>query len=157
MHCTILSSYNTIGTGNVGNIGYTFNGRQHCRQHCPANGNRAFKSTNTWSGVHTDVKLVPYSDIPDNNFHGANMGPTWVLPAPGWPHVGLMNLAIRDDQPRQRHRVWKIVFLFASLSTSAIMMTRMFVPNEVGVTYLSLIIASPTMNTNYTFSTCIRV
>ena len=26
--------------------------------------------------------------------HGPNMGPTWFLPAPGGPHVGLMNFAI---------------------------------------------------------------
>ena len=36
------------------------------------------------------------SNIPDNTVHGANMGPTWVFPAPGGPHVGPMNLAIRD-------------------------------------------------------------
>ena len=35
-------------------------------------------------------------DIPDNNVHGANMGPTWVLSAQDGPHVGPMNLAIRD-------------------------------------------------------------
>ena len=34
--------------------------------------------------------------IPDSKVHGANMGPTWVLPAPDGPHVGPMNLAIRD-------------------------------------------------------------
>ena len=34
--------------------------------------------------------------IPDSNIHGANMGPTWVLPAPDGPHVGPMNLTIRD-------------------------------------------------------------
>ena len=34
--------------------------------------------------------------IPDNKVPEANMGPTWVLSAPGGPHVGLMNLAIRD-------------------------------------------------------------
>ena len=34
--------------------------------------------------------------IPDNKVHGANMGPTWVLAAPDGPHVGPMNLAIRD-------------------------------------------------------------
>ena len=28
--------------------------------------------------------------------HGANMGPTWVLSAPGGSHVGPMNLAIWD-------------------------------------------------------------
>ena len=37
---------------------------------------------------------VSLSD-PDSKIHGANMGPTWVLSAPGGPHVGLMNLAIR--------------------------------------------------------------
>ena len=34
--------------------------------------------------------------IPDSKVHGANMGPTWVLLAPDGPHVGPMNLAIRD-------------------------------------------------------------
>ena len=36
------------------------------------------------------------STIPDNKVHGTNMGPTWVLSAPDGPHVGSMNLAIRD-------------------------------------------------------------
>ena len=34
--------------------------------------------------------------IPDSKVHGADMGPTWVLSAPDGPHVGAMNLAIRD-------------------------------------------------------------
>ena len=33
---------------------------------------------------------------PDSKFHGANMGPTWVVSAPDGPHVGPMNLAIRE-------------------------------------------------------------
>ena len=32
---------------------------------------------------------------PDSKVHGANMEPTWVLLAPGGPHVDHMNLAIR--------------------------------------------------------------
>ena len=32
----------------------------------------------------------------DSKVHGANMGPTWVLSASDGPHVGPMNLAIRD-------------------------------------------------------------
>ena len=36
-----------------------------------------------------------YSFIYTQIVHGANMGPTWVLSAPDWPHVGPMNLAIR--------------------------------------------------------------
>ena len=35
--------------------------------------------------------------IPDSKNHGANMGPTWALSAPDGPHVGPMNLAIRDS------------------------------------------------------------
>ena len=33
---------------------------------------------------------------PDSKVHGANMGPNWVLSAPDRPHVGPMNLAIRE-------------------------------------------------------------
>ena len=36
------------------------------------------------------------SETPDSKVHVANMGSTWVLSAPGGPHVGPMNLAIRD-------------------------------------------------------------
>ena len=41
--------------------------------------------------VECNYSFIPY---PDNKIHGANMGPTWVLSAPGGAHVGLMNLAI---------------------------------------------------------------
>ena len=34
------------------------------------------------------------TDNPDCKVHRANMGPTWVLSAPGWPHVGPRNFAI---------------------------------------------------------------
>ena len=33
---------------------------------------------------------------PDSRVHGANMGSTWVLSAPDGPHVGPMNLAIKE-------------------------------------------------------------
>ena len=33
---------------------------------------------------------------PDSKIHGVNMGPTWVLSAPGGPQVGHMNLTIRE-------------------------------------------------------------
>ena len=36
-----------------------------------------------------------YHNLPDSKVHGANMGPIWVLLAPGRPHVGPINLAIR--------------------------------------------------------------
>ena len=31
---------------------------------------------------------------PDSKVYGANMGPTWVMPAPDGPHVGPINLAV---------------------------------------------------------------
>ena len=34
--------------------------------------------------------------IPESKAHGANMGPTWDLSAPDGPHVGPINLVIRD-------------------------------------------------------------
>ena len=43
-----------------------------------------------------DFKTTKKGTIPDSKVHGANMGPTWVLSAPDGPHVGSMNLAIRD-------------------------------------------------------------
>ena len=42
--------------------------------------------------VIADTYMLMY---PDSKAHGANMGPIWVLLAPGGPHVGPMNLAIR--------------------------------------------------------------
>ena len=48
-------------------------------------------STSIFEIVHCD-----WSYILDSKFRVANMGPTWVLTAPGGPHVGPMNLAIRD-------------------------------------------------------------
>ena len=39
------------------------------------------------------LNLRPINN-PDSKIHGANMGPTWVLMAPGGPHVGHTNIAI---------------------------------------------------------------
>ena len=33
---------------------------------------------------------------PDSKVHGTNIGPTWVLAAPDGPHVGPMNLTVRE-------------------------------------------------------------
>ena len=42
--------------------------------------------------LSTHIHSIGY---PDSKVHVAHMGPTWVLSAPGGPHVGPMNLAIR--------------------------------------------------------------
>ena len=41
---------------------------------------------------------------PDSKTNGANMGPTWDLPAPDGPHVGPINLSIRDVSPNLNTR-----------------------------------------------------
>ena len=48
-------------------------------------------------------------NTPDSKDHGANMGPTWALSAPGRPHVGPMILAICDLSfwiPPRRHKIY---------------------------------------------------
>ena len=45
--------------------------------------------------VTEDQERGESNAVPDSKLHVAHMGPTWVLSAPGGPHVGPMNLAIR--------------------------------------------------------------
>ena len=47
------------------------------------------------NGKHIIGRCFGNQVCPDSKFHVANMGPTWVLSAPGGPHVGPMKLAIR--------------------------------------------------------------
>ena len=48
---------------------------------------------------YCSLALSHWYNVPDSKVHVANMGSTWVLSAPGGPHVGPMNLAIRDSIP----------------------------------------------------------
>ena len=41
--------------------------------------------------------ITDFINNPDSKVHGANIRPTWVLLAPDGPHVGPMNLAIRES------------------------------------------------------------
>ena len=52
---------------------------------------------------HRSIAMLLTGAIPDSKVHGANMGPTWVLLAPGGTHVGPMNLAIRDHSHNPRY------------------------------------------------------
>ena len=62
--------------------------------------------------------------IPDSKVHGANMGPTWVLLAPDGPHVGPMNLAIRDG-------IGQILLKYSVLSTSMVKKLSLFFLNSM--------------------------
>ena len=52
--------------------------------------------TVVWFVTRLYSECLVFHVMPDNKVHGANMGPTWVLSAPDGPHVGPMNIAIRD-------------------------------------------------------------
>ena len=45
----------------------------------------------------TTIEQYPWIVLmnPDSKVHEANMGATWVLSAPGGPHVGPINLVVR--------------------------------------------------------------
>ena len=91
--------------------------------------------------------FVVIVNIPDGKVHGVNMGPTWVLSVPDGPHVGPMNLAIRDTLHH-----WKTLECVALLLTrrqyTAFVLYKYFVKQiiniitlyqtEVGVTNIVL-------------------
>ena len=66
-----------------------------------------FDSNTRFSCVHifhrADIRMTTQIAI----FIGTHMGPTWVLSAPGGPHVGPMNLAIKE--PSLAHKNWYIL------------------------------------------------
>ena len=58
----------------------------------------------------TETDLCCLKMIPDSKDCVANMGPTWVLAAPGEPHVSPTNPAIRDAQC-----AWRIMYTICVL------------------------------------------
>ena len=77
-----------------------------------------------WKGSHVDYFVVTdctpqvhsQKTAQIAKFHGANMGPTWVLSAPDGPYVGPMNLAIREPIPCPGVRaVRRLLFRLVSL------------------------------------------
>ena len=48
-----------------------------------------------WCELIVHGHACDQDNYPDSKVHEANMGPTWVLSAPGGPHVGHINLAMR--------------------------------------------------------------
>ena len=52
--------------------------------------------TYEWRHHLLNIFVNIYHANPNSKVHGANMGPTWVLSVPDGPHVGPMNLAIRE-------------------------------------------------------------
>ena len=70
-----------------------FEENQHCFD-------RATSCLTLYSFKQFKFSSVPNTcTFPDSKVHVANMGSTWVLSAPGGPHVGPMNLVIRVALP----------------------------------------------------------
>ena len=61
---------------------------------CGSANDRYVKKKNSY--IHqTRLRFFNMIGFPNSKVHGANMGPTWVLLAPGGPHICPMSLAIR--------------------------------------------------------------
>ena len=65
---------------------------------------RLLKATSLFSRMYR-TKNKPTST--DSKVHVANMGPTWVLLAPGRPHVGPMNPAVRKPTITHTTTIYK--------------------------------------------------
>ena len=62
-------------------------------------GDIGFPLHRLFPGLYLSIEYIRkfgFGNIRDSKVHGANMGPNWVLSASDGPHVGPMNLAIRD-------------------------------------------------------------
>ena len=66
-----------------------------CHLPYPKRREKAFYKTQTHVNERKCPLCICVGDDPDSKVYGANMRPTWVLSAPGWSHVGPINLAIR--------------------------------------------------------------
>ena len=67
---------------------------------------------------HVDVEyefhlMLLTGKFPDSKIHGANMGPTWVLSAPGGPHVRPINLVIKVLSLKEWRNSSEKVFLLS--------------------------------------------
>ena len=54
-----------------------------------------------------DKQFCQFGRNPDSKIHAANMGPTWVLSAPDGPHIGPMNLFIRERISKMQQNMRK--------------------------------------------------
>ena len=108
-------------------------------------------STNLWiayrrlsAKLQSPLLLRSWTN-PDNIVHVANMGPTWVLSAPAGPHVGPMNLAIREAIDMCWNLAVPLVPLWAS-SPHEVLDSTIFKSSQIK----SNQVYCYTNNTNYT-------
>ena len=93
--------------------------------------------------------------IPDSKVHGTNMGPTWVLSAPCGPHVGPMNLAIRDPLTTTVLRTWFYRCFFSCQWFRMNLLIKRYLtkcpmnPHQIHQCFNSLTFGSAGINYNY--------
>ena len=86
-----------------------------------------FRETNPW--------LYCFHSIPDSKVHGVNLGPIWVLSAPDGPHVGPMNLAIRDITPGHGQLIVRESWTSLRISISSDTLAHCKVKERVGICF----------------------
>ena len=94
------------------------------------------------------------SNHPDSKFHGANMGPTWVLSVPGGPHVGPMNFFIRAviGNWNSMVKTFRYIFFVIWLNMSAVMTSAKLGSNWLFYNLIQLwiqYVLNSCMNGNY--------
>ena len=57
--------------------------------------------------------------LPDSKVHGAKMGPSWGLSAPGGPNVGPINLVIRALTVNYLHISWNVQYIDITVTSIA--------------------------------------
>ena len=66
------------------------------------------------------IYIMHWKQFPDSKYHGANMGPTWVMSVLDGPHVGPMNLAIRVSFKLTCHTKYALIQRIMAIVDKAI-------------------------------------
>ena len=102
-----------------------------------------------WDGVHffATCRNVPivfrwiswhiHDYVPDSKDHGANMAPIQVLSAPGGPHVGPINLAIRDDEVTDDRLEQSVWYLPQPIYNTTQQKLRIYIPTHFPTNHTS--------------------
>ena len=79
---------------------YSLRASNYLRDGVPCHGRHARITGDLWQAdLVLSFSVIYWDNTPDSKVHEANKGPIWGRQDPGGPHVGPMNLAIRDRTP----------------------------------------------------------
>ena len=85
---------------------YWLRASNYLRDGVPCHGRHARITGDLWQAdLVLSFSVIYWDNTRDSKVHEANKGPIWGRQDPGGPHVGPMNLAIRDLTPNNAYRV----------------------------------------------------